>query len=401
MRLGDGLMIGLAQVLALAPGTSRSGITITAARYLGFDRDGAARVSFLLLIPAVAGATVYSAYEAISDGLPDDVAGPIIVGTIASAISGYLAIAWLLRLVRTHSYGRSCSTATPLGLRPAPDRDRRSVGDVLYRLAIPASMLAERGIAGLRRVSLVLDLQQLVPPARAPPGGSSARRRTARRAAGRLASGSRGSRRRRPTIMCAEIAGIPVVTSQTWRSWTSTTPASAASASPIRSRVEPAGRRLHEDPARLAEQAVGGPEHQGRDQQRGDPVGALEPPHQDHRAGDRGRDEGEEVGDDVQEGALDVEAAPLRPGDQPRRDQVDPDPDHGHDQDQGALHLGRVDQPPDALEDDQPAEQQQRDAVDLGREDLGAPQPVGEAAARRPLGQPQRDQRQRRSRPRR
>jgi undecaprenyl-diphosphatase len=100
----DGWWIGVAQVLALAPGTSRSGITITAARYLGFDRDTAARVSFLLLIPAVAGATVYSAYEAINDGLPDGVAGPMIVGTVAAAISGYIAIAWLLRLVRTHSY---------------------------------------------------------------------------------------------------------------------------------------------------------------------------------------------------------------------------------------------------------------------------------------------------------
>jgi undecaprenyl-diphosphatase len=103
-RIGDGLKVGLAQVLALAPGTSRSGITITAARYLGFDRDTAARVSFLLLIPAVAGATVYSAYKALDEGLPHDVAGPIIVGTIASAVSGYLAIAWLLRLLRTHSY---------------------------------------------------------------------------------------------------------------------------------------------------------------------------------------------------------------------------------------------------------------------------------------------------------
>jgi undecaprenyl-diphosphatase len=104
LRRRDGLIIGLAQVLALAPGTSRSGITITAARYLRIDRDSAARVSFLLLIPAVAGATVYSAVKAIDEGLPDDVAGPLIVGTIASAISGYAAIAWLLRLVRTHSY---------------------------------------------------------------------------------------------------------------------------------------------------------------------------------------------------------------------------------------------------------------------------------------------------------
>jgi undecaprenyl-diphosphatase len=104
LRLRDGLYIGLAQVIALAPGTSRSGITITAARYLGFDRDSSARVSFLLLIPAVAGATVFSAYKAISDGLPDGVAGPIVVGTIASAVSGFLAIGWLLRLLRTHSY---------------------------------------------------------------------------------------------------------------------------------------------------------------------------------------------------------------------------------------------------------------------------------------------------------
>jgi undecaprenyl-diphosphatase len=104
VSIRDGWWIGVAQVLALAPGTSRSGITITAARYLGFDRDTAARVSFLLLIPAVTGATVYSAYEAIQEGLPEGVAGPMIVGTIASAISGYIAIAWLLRLVRTHSY---------------------------------------------------------------------------------------------------------------------------------------------------------------------------------------------------------------------------------------------------------------------------------------------------------
>ena len=104
VRVRDGLIIGLAQVLSLAPGTSRSGITITAARYLSIDRDSAARVSFLLLIPAVAGATIFSAVQALSEGLPDDVAGPLIVGTVASAISGYAAIAWLLRLLRTHSY---------------------------------------------------------------------------------------------------------------------------------------------------------------------------------------------------------------------------------------------------------------------------------------------------------
>jgi undecaprenyl-diphosphatase len=100
----DGWLIGLAQVLALAPGTSRSGITITAARYLGLDRDSAARFSFLLLIPVVTGAAVYKGASAIHEGLPSGVAGPMIVGTIAAATSGYLAIAFLLRLVRSSSY---------------------------------------------------------------------------------------------------------------------------------------------------------------------------------------------------------------------------------------------------------------------------------------------------------
>lgn len=102
--ISDGLKIGFAQVLALAPGTSRSGITITAARYLGLDRDSAARFSFLLLIPVVFGATIFSAAKAIHDGLPDGVAGPMVAGVIASALSGYAAIAFLLRLLQTSSY---------------------------------------------------------------------------------------------------------------------------------------------------------------------------------------------------------------------------------------------------------------------------------------------------------
>jgi undecaprenyl-diphosphatase len=125
----DGLYIGLAQVLALAPGTSRSGITITAARYLGLDRDSAARFSFLLLIPVVAGATLFKAASAIHQGLPPGVAGPMIVGTLAAAVSGYLAIAFLLRLLRTTSYapfvyyryaaGAAILLIIATGLRPA------------------------------------------------------------------------------------------------------------------------------------------------------------------------------------------------------------------------------------------------------------------------------------------
>ncbi|HET9593789.1 MAG TPA: undecaprenyl-diphosphate phosphatase, partial [Solirubrobacterales bacterium] len=127
--LRDGWYIGLAQVLALAPGTSRSGITITAARWLGLDRDAAARFSFLLLIPAVAGATLYKAASAAHEGLPDGVAGPMIVGTIAAAVSGYWAISFLLRLLRTTSYrpfvlyryavGVAVLLIIATGLRPA------------------------------------------------------------------------------------------------------------------------------------------------------------------------------------------------------------------------------------------------------------------------------------------
>ena len=76
---------------------------------------------------------------------------------------------------------------------------------------------------------------------------------------------------------------------------------------------------------------------------------------------------------DVPEGALDVEAAPLGRGEQAGRGEVHRDPDDRDDQDQRALDVGRLDQPPDALVDDPDAEQQQRDPVDLRREDLRPP----------------------------
>jgi undecaprenyl-diphosphatase len=128
-ELKDGLWIGIAQVLALAPGTSRSGITITAARWRGLDRDAAARFSFLLLIPIVAGATLFKGISAVDEGLPPGVGGPMVVGVVASAISGYAAIVFLLKLVRTTSYrpfviyryaaGIAVLLVIALGLRPA------------------------------------------------------------------------------------------------------------------------------------------------------------------------------------------------------------------------------------------------------------------------------------------
>jgi undecaprenyl-diphosphatase len=100
----DGIWIGVAQTLALVPGVSRSGITISAGRFLGLERDAAARVSVLLLVPATAAAAVYKGYEAVDKGLPHDVAGPIVAGVIASAVTGYLTIAALLAYVRRRSY---------------------------------------------------------------------------------------------------------------------------------------------------------------------------------------------------------------------------------------------------------------------------------------------------------
>ena len=99
------LGIGLAQSLSLAPGVSRSGITISAGRFLGLDRDSAARLSFLLLVPITLGAIVYKGVsDVLLADLPPGTAGPFVVGTLAAAVSGLAAISALLGYVRRHDY---------------------------------------------------------------------------------------------------------------------------------------------------------------------------------------------------------------------------------------------------------------------------------------------------------
>ena len=106
LGLRHGIVMGLAQALALAPGVSRSGITITAGRFMGLDRDGAARFSFLLLLPTVLGAVVLKGVgDVLLGDLPDGWQGPFLVGTLAALGSGLLAIDWLLGYVRRHTYG--------------------------------------------------------------------------------------------------------------------------------------------------------------------------------------------------------------------------------------------------------------------------------------------------------
>jgi undecaprenyl-diphosphatase len=97
--------IGVSQILALMPGVSRSGITITTGRFLKLDRDSAARFAFLLLIPIVFGAVVYKGVKhLLLESLPAGSVGPFIVGTMAAAAVGLIAIDLLLGYLRRHDY---------------------------------------------------------------------------------------------------------------------------------------------------------------------------------------------------------------------------------------------------------------------------------------------------------
>jgi len=101
----NGFLIGCAQVLALMPGVSRSGITITAGRLWKLDRDAAARMSFLLLVPVVLGAVLYKGLkDVVLNPLPAGSAGPFLVGTLAALAVGLAAIQVLLDYVRRHDY---------------------------------------------------------------------------------------------------------------------------------------------------------------------------------------------------------------------------------------------------------------------------------------------------------
>ena len=102
MRWVDALLIGLAQVIALIPGVSRSGSTITTARGLRFDRESAAEFSFLMSMPIIAAAVVLEGPKALHEGV---VTNELMGGIVASAISGWLAISILMRYVSRHSYG--------------------------------------------------------------------------------------------------------------------------------------------------------------------------------------------------------------------------------------------------------------------------------------------------------
>jgi len=100
----DAVLIGIAQVVALNPGTSRSGITITAARKFGFSRDAAARVSFLMSVPVIGGAVLFKLAKLAKDGVPDGLMTPMIVGIVAAGISGWFAMWGMIRMLRSRNF---------------------------------------------------------------------------------------------------------------------------------------------------------------------------------------------------------------------------------------------------------------------------------------------------------
>lgn len=102
VKIFDGIVIGLFQAMALVPGVSRSGSTITGGLFLGFDRETAARLSFILSVPSILLAGLYSLYKHRHDLMSAGIL-EVIVATIAAFVVGYLSIGFLLKFLRTRS----------------------------------------------------------------------------------------------------------------------------------------------------------------------------------------------------------------------------------------------------------------------------------------------------------
>jgi undecaprenyl-diphosphatase len=106
IRMQDAVLIGLAQAVALQPGVSRAGVTITAARGRGLDRETAARFSFLLSLPIIGGAGLFKGLELLtgSEHIPPGFGGAFLWGFVASAVSGFLVIGFLLAYLRRRDF---------------------------------------------------------------------------------------------------------------------------------------------------------------------------------------------------------------------------------------------------------------------------------------------------------
>lgn len=117
LTMKDAIIMGLAQCLALIPGVSRSGGTISAGLFVGLEREVAARFSFLLAIPAVLASGLFSLPDAFSPDAGQAASGAqLLVGVGISFVIGYAAIAWLLKFVSNHSFAWFAAYRIPVGL---------------------------------------------------------------------------------------------------------------------------------------------------------------------------------------------------------------------------------------------------------------------------------------------
>lgn len=105
VSVSDAVVIGAVQGLAITPGISRSGSTIAAGLFRGLSRETAARFSFLMSIPAVLGATLLDLKDVLEGATPSFPVTPLALGAIAAAVTGYIAIRWLLRVVKAGGLG--------------------------------------------------------------------------------------------------------------------------------------------------------------------------------------------------------------------------------------------------------------------------------------------------------
>ncbi|HEX6419371.1 MAG TPA: undecaprenyl-diphosphate phosphatase [Acidimicrobiales bacterium] len=105
IRIADAAAMSIGQALALQPGVSRSGVTMTIGRYMGLGRDAAVRFAFLMSIPITAGALAYKAVDVAGDGgVPADMRSAFLWGIVSSAVTGYVAVWGMLRIVTTRSF---------------------------------------------------------------------------------------------------------------------------------------------------------------------------------------------------------------------------------------------------------------------------------------------------------
>ena len=117
ITIGEALLIGVGQALALFPGMSRSGTTISIAMLMGIRREAAARFTFLMSIPAVLAAAAKETLEVAEVGLDGSAAGIFVIGAVVAGVVGYLAVKYLIRYLATNSldvfaYYRFALTAT-------------------------------------------------------------------------------------------------------------------------------------------------------------------------------------------------------------------------------------------------------------------------------------------------